>query len=140
MKKKERYSHPIHGHLINGLHSPEYRAWEGMKQRCLNSKNPRFADYGGRGIKICERWSGSRGFVNFLADMGDKPSPKKLYSLDRRRNDGNYTPRNCRWSTRSEQLLNRREHKAVGNYETEILIKELRRRGYQIRRKNAEKN
>jgi recombination protein RecT len=76
-----------------------------MKSRCLNSKDKRFKDYGGRGIAICERWRNS--YDNFLADMGRRPSSQ--HSLDRYpNNDGDYEPTNCRWATRSDQQQNKR--------------------------------
>ncbi|HEX7893188.1 MAG TPA: hypothetical protein VF447_03285 [Terriglobales bacterium] len=85
-------------------HTREYRAWAGMIQRCTNPKHARWADWGGRGITVCERW---RSFENFYADMGNRPSP--AHSLDRfPDNDGNYEPGNVRWATRSEQQLNKR--------------------------------
>jgi len=86
----------------------EYRAWQNMRARCLNSRNPRFADYGGRGITICPRWDD---YEVFLADMGRRPGPG--YSIDRIDNDGNYEPGNCRWATRSEQQSNKRRKKAA---------------------------
>jgi hypothetical protein len=75
-----------------------------MKQRCYNQKNPRYRDYGGRGITICDRWRNS--FKNFLADMGTRPSRK--HSIDRREVNGNYEPNNCRWVTQDVQINNRR--------------------------------
>lgn len=81
--------------------SQEYIAWQLLRQRCNNPKNPRYNRYGGRGISVCERWSR---FENFYADMGDKPDPK--LSIDRIDNDGNYEPGNCRWATASEQRRN----------------------------------
>lgn len=81
----------------------EYNIWVGMKQRCTNPANPRYAEWGGRGIQICERWLNS--FENFLADMG--PCPER-FSIDRINNNGNYEPPNCRWASGSEQQLNNR--------------------------------
>lgn len=83
---------------------PEYNAWCGMKMRCFNPKNDRFADYGGRGITVCERWRDS--FEAFLEDMGMRPSPK--HSIDRIDVDGNYEPGNVRWADGSTQTKNRR--------------------------------
>jgi hypothetical protein len=73
-----------------------------MKLRCNNPDAVNYADYGGRGIRVCERW---QKFVNFLSDMGERPPGK---TLDRRENDGNYEPGNCRWVTPEEQMLNQR--------------------------------
>ena len=79
-----------------------YYIWAAMLRRCRNSKASNYKNYGGRSIKVCDRWMK---FENFLADMGE--SPAKL-SLDRINNDGNYEPGNCRWTTASEQAKNRR--------------------------------
>ena len=79
-----------------------YHIWASMIQRCENPKNPRFKDYGGRGIKVCKKW---HSFENFYEDVGDKPENR---SLDRSDNDGNYQPENCKWSTSKEQAQNSR--------------------------------
>lgn len=82
----------------------EYQCWQNLKGRCLNKNVKNYPSYGGRGIKVCERWMNS--FKNFLDDMGSKPS--KSHSIDRVNNDGNYEPNNCRWATSKEQAGNKR--------------------------------
>ena len=81
-----------------------YITWTGMKRRCQNPNDRSYPDYGGRGIRVCERW---QTFENFLADMGERPSDK--HQLDRIDNDGNYEPSNVRWATRQLQIRNRRK-------------------------------
>lgn len=92
-----------HGEARVSERSPEFTTWAGMKTRCTNPNTKCWPHYGGRGIKVCERWME---FRNFLSDMGRKPSPK--HSLGRIDNDGNYEPRNCRWETQKQQQKNRR--------------------------------
>lgn len=82
----------------------EYRSWCGMIRRCTNPNDSRYSDYGGRGIKVHDKWMHS--FENFLKDMGEKPSSE--YSLDRKDTNGHYHPDNCRWATDSTQVRNRR--------------------------------
>lgn len=115
-----------HGHTSGRKRSPEYRAWRGLKDRCLNPRSKYFQCYGGRGITVCKRWSGPNSFVNFLADMGLRPG--KSYSLDRRNTNGPYSPKNCRWATKSEQVRNRREFKSLASYTDVQILKEAIRR------------
>lgn len=79
-----------------------YSSWFGMKARCLNPLSNQYADYGGRGIKICDRWLE---FENFLADMGERPVGMSIGRID---NNGNYELGNCRWETSEDQCKNTR--------------------------------
>jgi hypothetical protein len=96
-----------HGGLV--FHRKEFNSWRAMRERCTNENNDRYPDWGGRGIKVCDRWDGEDGFKNFLSDMGKKPSLE--YTLDRIDNNGDYTPENCRWATPSDQSKNKRIYK-----------------------------
>jgi len=91
-----------HGHTRGYQQTPEYYSWLAMFTRCTNPNRREWQNYGGRGIKVCQRWMD---FENFLADMG--PRPVGL-SLERMNNDGNYEPGNCKWATAKEQANNRR--------------------------------
>ena len=88
-----------------------------MFDRCSTPTNEHYEDYGGRGIKICDRWKPPFGFWNFVEDMGPKPSYEKgptgktMYSLDRIDVNGDYCPENCRWATQSQQCNNQRRNK-----------------------------
>jgi hypothetical protein len=92
-----------HGGCIGGI-SAEYSVWRGMISRCNSPANRTYANYGGRGIKVCERWLK---FENFLADMGKRPDGT---TLDRENNDGDYEPGNCRWATAAQQNRNKRSN------------------------------
>lgn len=96
-----RETHTKHGSAHRGQWTRAYRAWRGMRVRCLNPKCVWYHRYGGRGITICDRWLS---FEYFLADMGECPDG---LTLDRINNDGNYEPSNCRWATWTQQRANR---------------------------------
>jgi hypothetical protein len=96
-----------HGCAGQNSRTPEYKVWCGMKQRCNYKGHTVYEFYGGRGIKVCERWENS--FEAFLEDMGPRPSSK--HSIERINGNGNYEPSNCGWSTDHEQNRNRRSNR-----------------------------
>lgn len=90
----------------------EYTAWCELRKRCHSKLYKKYHRYGGRGIRVCRRWLDPKsGFENFLSDMG--PRPSKQHSIDRRNNNGNYSPSNCYWATPPEQQNNRNNVKRV---------------------------
>lgn len=96
-----------------------YITWCSMMSRCYNPRTSSYKNYGGRGIEVCERW---HNFVNFYADMGDRPSPQ--HSLERIDNDGDYEPSNCKWATKEEQNNNtRNNHLITFNGETKTITR-----------------
>lgn len=97
-----------HGNCQNYDQTSEYIAWRAMLGRCNNPKGSKYRYYGGRGIKVCERWLV---FANFLQDLGPKPTPE--HTLERKNNNGDYGPDNCKWATLTEQNRNSRQAKLL---------------------------
>jgi hypothetical protein len=116
--------HGASGGPVSGKRWPEYTVWKLMRQRCMNINEPRFKDYGGRGISICERWNS---FENFYADIGRRPSGA---SIERIHNQLGYSPGNCRWANSMEQANNKRNnHLLTANGETMTMAQWARRIG-----------
>ncbi len=97
----------IHGQATRANHTRTYYKWCGMIKRCDNPNNPAWDDYGGRGIRVCERW---KSFPNFLADMGEAP---RGLTVGRKNNNGDYEPGNCEWQTYVVQNRNKRTNRLV---------------------------
>lgn len=115
-----------HGYARRGQKPPEYRTWVQIHSRCNNPNVKGYANYGGRGIQVCSRWSGKAGFKNFLADMGQRPSDK--HTIERKDVDGPYSPENCRWATHKEQGANTRRTRLVTYQGETLCISEWERR------------
>jgi len=92
-----------HGQASQIQPTPTYRSWLAMRRRCHSPRATSYDRYGGRGIRVCDRWDD---FNNFLADMGERPSAE--HTIDRLDCDGDYQPGNCRWATPIQQGNNRR--------------------------------
>lgn len=99
-------------------HTRIYSIWNQMIQRCTNPNHISFPNYGGRGISVCDRW---QLFANFYADMGDIPDG---CSIDRIDNEGDYEPKNCKWATKSDQSINRRNNRRINHNGLTLTVKE----------------
>jgi len=107
--KPIRYSKVAAAKTIHGRAGTRlYTVWAAMRRRCYSKADTRYHDYGGRGITVCDRWRHS--FEAFLADMGECPPGMEL---DRKDNDGPYSPENCRWATKKQQGRNKRNNRLV---------------------------
>ena len=101
-----------HGGYSGGKEIAEHYIWRSMVARCTNPNTKDYSSYGGRGIKVCPRWSD---YLSFVCDMGNRPTPE--HTLDRINTFGDYTPENCRWATPSEQQKNKRTTRRYTNGE-----------------------
>lgn len=105
---------------IPNCESPEYRTWNGMKNRCYNLKKSSYKYYGAKGIEVCDRWLNS--FENFYLDMGPKPEG---YSIGRLNNSLSYSPQNCRWESIADQNRNKSNVKFYEHNGKKLIASEL---------------
>lgn len=136
--------HIKHGHNTRKKRSKTYGSWDHMIQRCTNTNEADYHNYGGRGITVCDRW---KKFANFLEDMGNPPTHK--HSIDRINNNKGYYKSNCRWATSKQQTRNTRRNHVISysgktqcitdwakdlNMSLETLTARINRYGWSIRR------
>lgn len=104
LQKEEAYKRCMERNVTHNMSKHSlYATWSNMISRCENKENPAYKNYGGRGIKVCDRW---HNIENFIFDMSPKPSPE--LTLERIDNNGNYEKLNCKWATWDEQTINKR--------------------------------
>ncbi|WP_312999668.1 hypothetical protein [Leclercia sp.] len=108
-----------HGHAIDGEETPTYQTWLHMRQRCLNTSNDAYENYGGRGIGICKEWDS---FEKFLTDMGQRPDGMTIDRID---NNKGYYKENCRWADKKTQLTNKRNNHRVEWHGNSYTISQL---------------
>lgn len=108
--RNRRHGNPLITKHHKQSQSKSYRRWNSMRQRCENPNDWAYAHYGGRGIKVCDRWKNS--YFDYLSDVGEPPSSR--HSLDRIDNDGNYEPKNTRWVLQDVQAHNQRVRSKTG--------------------------
>lgn len=111
-----------HGESRKGAVTAEYSCWQSMLRRCLSPSHSNYGSYGGRGIRVTERWLK---FEHFLADLGRRPT--SAHSLDRINVNGNYEPGNCRWATSAEQRRNQRPRLRLEQFSDSDLLSECHR-------------
>jgi len=128
-------------HGESGNKTPTYSSWANMIDRCFNTKNINYKNYGARGITVCDEW---RDYRNFLADMGHKP---KGLTIERKENNGNYTPDNYKWASTYEQSRNRRNNamyyfngSIITASDLAVILKIPRNRLYDARRRNKDES
>lgn len=128
-RRYKRYGDPMQCQINKtGLakkYKREHSAYTTMKARCYNQNVHEYSNYGGRGIKVCDRWLGPYGFQHFLEDMGPRP---ERHTLDRIDCNKDYCPDNCRWATYLQQNNNRRNNKVITYNEESHTVAEWERK------------
>lgn len=118
--EKTRERSITHGHKVDRKESPTLKSYNHAKSRCYNPNDPKYPQYGGRGIRMCDAWRDD--FLTFLSDMGEKPLGK---TLDRVDVNGHYEPRNCRWATTYQQARTRTDNVLVEHEGMKLVLKDF---------------